>query len=49
VHLLIADTSGTEAFQAARAFYAGNDYAQEARIGDFWALGDDKVVFAKRL
>lgn len=47
--VLIADTSGTEAFARTRAFYSANGYAEEARIRDFWAEGDDKVVFWKSL
>lgn len=47
--VLIADTSGTDAFTATRAFYRRNGYAQEARIRDFWAAGDDKIVFWKSL
>jgi ribosomal protein S18 acetylase RimI-like enzyme len=47
--VLIADTSGTDAFARTRAFYRVNGYAEEARIRDFWAEGDDKVVFWKSL
>lgn len=47
--VLIADTSGADAFESARAFYRKNGYSEEARIRDFWAAGDDKVVFWKRL
>jgi ribosomal protein S18 acetylase RimI-like enzyme len=47
--VLIADTSGTNAFAQTRAFYRKNGYAEEARIRDFWAAGDDKVVFWKAL
>lgn len=47
--VLIADTSGTDTFVSARAFYRQNGYSEEARIRDFWAAGDDKVVFWKRL
>lgn len=47
--VLIADTSGTEAFARTRAFYRANGYTEEARIRDFWAEGDDKVVFWKSL
>jgi ribosomal protein S18 acetylase RimI-like enzyme len=47
--MLIAETSGTDAFSRTRAFYRKNDYAGEARIRDFWAEGDDKIVFWKRL
>lgn len=47
--VLIADTSGTEEFEATRAFYRRAGYTEEARIRDFWAEGDDKIVFWKRL
>lgn len=47
--ILIADTSGAEDFAPTRAFYRQNGYAEEARIRDFWAAGDDKIVFWKSL
>jgi ribosomal protein S18 acetylase RimI-like enzyme len=47
--VLIADTSGTPAFERTRRFYRKNDYIEEARIRDFWAAGNDKIVFWKRL
>ena len=47
--VLIVDTSGTPAFEGTRAFYRKNGYAEEARIRDFWARGDDKIVFWKAL
>lgn len=47
--ILIADTSGAEAFAATRAFYHKNGYVEEARIRDFWAKGDAKIVFWKSL
>ncbi len=47
--VLIADTSGADDFARTREFYRKNDYAEEARIRDFWAAGDDKVVFWKSL
>ncbi|WP_187430540.1 GNAT family N-acetyltransferase [Roseobacter fucihabitans] len=47
--ILIADTSGVEVFAQARAFYRKNGYVEEARIRDFWAAGDDKIVFWKSL
>lgn len=47
--ILIVDTSGTDGFTLTRKFYAQNGYEEEARIRDFWADGDDKVVFRKAL
>jgi ribosomal protein S18 acetylase RimI-like enzyme len=47
--LLIADTSGDSAFNGTRAFYRKIGYAEAARIRDFWAAGNDKVVFWKLL
>jgi ribosomal protein S18 acetylase RimI-like enzyme len=47
--LLIADTSGASAFNGTRAFYRKIGYAEAARIRDFWAAGNDKVVFWKLL
>ena len=47
--VLLADTSGLDAFAKTRKFYHECGYSEEARIRDFWAAGDDKVVFWKRL
>ena len=47
--VLIADTSGLPEFKQTREFYRKNDYTEEARIRDFWAEGDDKVIFWKAL
>lgn len=47
--ILIVDTSGTDAFALTRLFYARNGYYEEARIRDFWADGDAKVIFRKAL
>ncbi|MFW5692920.1 MAG: N-acetyltransferase family protein [Thermoguttaceae bacterium] len=46
---LYADTSGREQYAPTRAFYTAMGYAQAARLPDFFAPGDDKVVFAKRI
>lgn len=47
--ILIVDTSGTDDFALTRKFYTQNGYEEEARIRDFWADGDDKVIFRKTL
>jgi len=45
--VLIADTSGKDEFAPTREFYRKSGYSEEARIRQFWAEGDDKVVFWK--
>lgn len=47
--VMIAETSGKDEFARTRAFYRRQGYVEEARIRDFWARGDDKVVFWKSL
>ncbi|MEM1198340.1 MAG: GNAT family N-acetyltransferase [Pseudomonadota bacterium] len=47
--LLIVDTSGTDDFAQTHEFYRKHGYTEEARIRDFWAAGDDKIVFWKAL
>ncbi|MEM1149520.1 MAG: GNAT family N-acetyltransferase [Pseudomonadota bacterium] len=47
--ILIVETSGKDDFALTRRFYVRNGYEEEARIRDFWADGDDKLVFRKAL
>ncbi len=47
--LLLIDTSGRPEFGGVHRFYKALRYTQAARIPDFWAAGDDKLVFCKRL
>jgi GNAT superfamily N-acetyltransferase len=47
--MLLVETSGLPEFERTRAFYAKCGYEEEARIRDFYAVGDDKVVFRKVL
>ena len=47
--VLIVDTSGTDGYAGSRAFYRRLGYEEEARVRDFWAEGDDKIVFRKVL
>ena len=44
-HLLLVETSGVPAFERTRAFYRGLGYEEEARVRDFYAPGDDKIIF----
>lgn len=47
--VLLVETSGLPHFERTRAFYRTNGYDEEARIRDFYAAGEDKVVFRKAL
>ena len=47
--MLLVDTSGVPEFEKTRTFYTKCGYEAEARIRDFYAEGDDKVVFRKIL
>jgi ribosomal protein S18 acetylase RimI-like enzyme len=47
--MLIAETSGTAAYAATRAFYVRMGYTAEAVIKDFYSPGDDLFIFIKRL
>lgn len=47
--LLLVQTSGTEQYRGSRRFYAGLGYEQVATVRDYWADGDDLVLFRKTL
>ena len=47
--MLLVETSGLPDFDRTRKFYIKCGYEEEARIRDFYATGDDKVVFRKVL
>jgi ribosomal protein S18 acetylase RimI-like enzyme len=47
--LLIVETSGLPVFEVARSFYSGCGFTPEARIRNFFADGDDKLVYTKSL
>jgi ribosomal protein S18 acetylase RimI-like enzyme len=46
--LVVIETSATAGLARARRFYASQGYAECGRVPDFYAEGDDKVVFARR-
>jgi ribosomal protein S18 acetylase RimI-like enzyme len=43
------DTSGRDQYRPTRAFYERRGYRCEARLADFYAPGDDRVIYVKRL
>jgi GNAT superfamily N-acetyltransferase len=47
--ILLVETSGLPDFAGTRMFYTKCGYEEEARIRDFYAAGEDKVVFRKVL
>lgn len=42
---IYAETSSREPYAAARAFYLKAGFEEAARFADFYAVGDDKIVF----
>jgi ribosomal protein S18 acetylase RimI-like enzyme len=46
--LVVVETGGREEYDATRGFYLARGYEEVARIRDFYAPGDDQVVFVKR-
>jgi ribosomal protein S18 acetylase RimI-like enzyme len=47
--VLLVETSGLDSFARTRRFYRRIGYDEEARIREFYAAGEDKVVFRKAL
>jgi len=46
---MFVDTAGRAQYRPTRRFYERMGYHIEAELRDFYAPGDDKVIFAKRL
>jgi GNAT superfamily N-acetyltransferase len=47
--MLLVETSGLQEFELTRKFYAKCGYEEEARVRDYFAVGDDMVLFRKVL
>jgi GNAT superfamily N-acetyltransferase len=43
------ETSSRHAYAPTRAFYCRCGYSQEAQLADFYAPGDDKVIYVKAI
>ena len=48
VRMLIAETSSRSDYAATRGFYERRGYTAAARVRDFYAPGDDRIIFVKR-
>jgi len=46
--MLVVETSSRSDYTATRAFYAARDYHEAARVRDFYAPADDRIIFTKR-
>jgi ribosomal protein S18 acetylase RimI-like enzyme len=47
--LLVVETSSRTDYESTRRFYERRQYRECARIADFYAFGDDRLIYAKRL
>jgi ribosomal protein S18 acetylase RimI-like enzyme len=47
--ILLVETSGLPDFERTRAVYRKLGYEEEARIREFYAAGEDKIIFRKAL
>lgn len=47
--ILLVETSSLDEFAATRAFYEQQDFAREAKIRDFYADGEHKITYWKRV
>jgi ribosomal protein S18 acetylase RimI-like enzyme len=47
--IIRVETSATEAYGPTRGFYASMKYMEEARIRDFYKVGDDLIILTKRV
>jgi ribosomal protein S18 acetylase RimI-like enzyme len=46
--MLVVETSSRPEYAPTRAFYEHRGYAEAARVREFYAPGDDRVIFTKR-
>jgi len=47
--ILLVETSGLPEFEKTRDFYKKNNYHQESVVREFYAQGEDKIIFWKSL
>jgi len=47
--MAVFETSGRTIYDSTRRFYSKLGYREEARLKDFYAPGDDKLIYVKRV
>ena len=47
--MIIIETSSQPKYKPTQDFYIRNNYQVEARIKDFYRIGDDRLIFVKRM
>lgn len=47
--LIIAETSSQDKYQATRLYYERNNFTMAAHIRDYYAAGDDLVIYSKHI
>lgn len=47
--MLVAETSSLKVYEHTRLFYQHHNFLQLASIPDFYEMGDDKIIFVKKL
>lgn len=47
--MIVVETSSLPKYEGTRKFYLRNTYAETARIRDYYAPGDDLVIYTKHL
>lgn len=45
--LIVIETSGQDRYASTQMFYRKNGYIEAARVPDFYAPGDDKIIYTK--
>lgn len=46
---VIAETSSQASYDRTRSFYVKHGFSEEARIRDYYSIGDDLVIYTKKL
>ncbi len=46
--MLVVETSSRSDYAPTRAFYLARGYGEAARVRDFYAVSDDRIIFTKR-